>query len=105
MTRRDGQLSEPAKIAAGSLTEETLDECFLRVPTAFLHLTIEFTNLRLSMFGSHGGRLRVRWRSSLAMPCAQCDHMHPRFDDREQLLDLNGLESVQACDWSQLGCE
>ena len=90
MTRRDWQLSEPAKIAAGSLTEETLDERFFRVPTAFQHLAIEFSTLRFSIFEILVGRLRVRWRSSLAMPCTQRDRMHPRFDDREQLPDLNG---------------
>lgn len=70
MMRRDGQLSEPAKIAAGSLTEEMLDECFFRVPTTFLHLAIEFTNLRLGSFDIHG------WKAAKSSAFASRNAMH-----------------------------
>ena len=51
------------------------------------------------------GRLRNRRRLPLAMQCIQRCDIQPRLDSREQLPEPNDLEAVQACDWSQLGCE
>jgi len=105
MTHRDWQLSEPAKIVVGSLTEETLDERFFRVPTAsyILPSSLQTSASVVSMFMA--GRQRSCQRLPLGWQCIQRRDIQLRFDSHEQLPEPNDLEAVQACNWSQLGCE
>jgi len=51
------------------------------------------------------GKLRNRQRLPLAWQSIQQRDTQPRFDSREQLLEPNNLEAVQACDWLQSSCE